>query len=95
MTLTAAMYAALPGVRLPDATSWALPDTHSVGAFWNVATRQWDVLELAHEHRPRWPPTRPRTARRAMAAVVAATVALTGGLGPAAIPAAAQEPPAD
>lgn len=52
MTLTAAMYAALPGVRLPDATSWALPDTHSVGAFWNVATRQWDVLELAHEHQP-------------------------------------------
>lgn len=49
MTLTAMMYAALPGVRLPDATSWPLPDTAAVGAFWNVATRRWEVLELVHE----------------------------------------------
>lgn len=49
MTRTAMMYADLPGVRLPDATSWPLPDTASAGAFWNVATRRWDVLELAHE----------------------------------------------
>jgi hypothetical protein len=48
MTMTATMYAALPPMVLPDATSWALPDTHSVGAFWNVATRRWDVLELGH-----------------------------------------------
>jgi hypothetical protein len=48
MTMTATMYAALPPMVLPDATSWALPNTHSVGAFWNVATRQWDVLELGH-----------------------------------------------
>jgi hypothetical protein len=49
MTMTATMYAALPPMVLPDATSWALPNTHSVGAFWNVATRRWDVLRLGHE----------------------------------------------